>query len=1022
MLRLDSVNNWNGTTAIEIVANDLQNRAIATDAFDVIVTPVNDPPFVQVNLGDLTIYEDTVSDPVNLDMYFSDVDNSVLLYTADVNDNNGIVNIDGNIMTVTAAENWFGEFDVTVTAEDGSGRLAVSDAFHVVVMPVNDAPYIITPLEDLVFNEDFDPYFYDLSQNYGDIENDVLTYYADYNSAHVSITLDGSIMQIHSIDNWSGTTQVIIYIDDQQNRAVITDTFQITVIPLNDPPYVADPIPNQTKYEDFATFSLDLDNYFADIDEDILSYSAVANVPIVTLEIQDNLLYISSVLNLNGYVEITVTAEDGFNRLTASDTFTLNVIPVNDPPVLMLLEQFEFDEDTSLVIDLVSAGYVFDIDNDPGELELDTSGGVNVIVNIEGMVITFTATTNWFGQEDIVFSLTDGVRYLVFDTVTVIVNPVNDPPYFAFGIPDQQIYEGNLFNPINLDYYVIDVDDLDPTLIWNYSGNTQLVVVINPVTHIATITAPYPDWNGAENITFTVTDSFGEIASDVVNFEIIPVNDAPIVAWPIPDQYKEINFPPFNIDLSYHFYDVDGDPLTYQITYNPAEIVVTHVSAMMTIHSIVNWYGVSEVVVTASDNVTRATVSDTFLVNVTYTITQSLYLNAMWNWISFYVQPSDYSLEYVFGPLGDNVNTVKYQTLSADYYPELYGWFGDLEAIQDGGGYLVNVDSLVYDFSLTGNRIMSDTPIDLIADWNWIAYYPPYEDTLANALYSILDNVHIVKNQTQSAEYFAEVGNGIWFGDLQLMAPGIGYKVDMYNPDTLVYPLYPVELRNQSQHALALHDNAPEDWVLMTGTSDNMMAMLNIQLNGEDYQWTPEHAVGVFDENNICRAHGIWQEADVLEQGFWYFTIVGNNNGTELSLRIIGDNGAELTGNESITFIADEIIGNPLEPVVFTFNATNENENDVVTVNSLGQNYPNPFNPVTSINFSLAENDNVEINVYNLRGEKVKVLIREHRDAGSYSVIWDGTDDQEINVASGIYFYSIKTSQYAASRKMVMIK
>jgi hypothetical protein len=208
----------------------------------------------------------------------------------------------------------------------------------------------------------------------------------------------------------------------------------------------------------------------------------------------------------------------------------------------------------------------------------------------------------------------------------------------------------------------------------------------------------------------------------------------------------------------------------------------------------------------------------------------------------------------------------------------------------------------------------------------------------------------------------------------------------------------------------------------MSGNSNNMIAMLNIELNGEPYQWTSENAVGVFDENNICRAHGIWQEAEGIDCGLWYFTILGNLNETQLNICVISAEGDEVISDEMITFMGDTVIGNPFEPLVFNISMTADDEAEIVTANSLEQNIPNPFNPVTMINFSLAQNDNVEINVYNLRGEKVRVLVREPRDAGFYSVIWDGTDNGGNSVASGIYFYSIKTSKYSASRRMVMIK
>ncbi|MDP8322334.1 MAG: tandem-95 repeat protein [Candidatus Stygibacter australis] len=1023
-LNLNSLDNWYGTTTIEVIANDLQNRAVVTDTFDVFIDPVNDPPVVQVPLGDITIDEDTVSDPVNLDSNFFDIDGDPLVYSAQVSDPGGVIIIEDNIMTITAIENWFGSFDAYITADDQMGRATVTDTFHVLIMPVNDPPVIITPLEDLFFDEDFEPYQYDMAPNYADVDNSQLYFYADYISDHLTVTLNGSLMQINSVNDWTGDTEVVIHISDQVVRAAIADTFQVTVNPLNDPPYVAAPIPNQSKLEDFDTYSIDLDLYFDDIDGDVLSYEAVASDTIVTLDIQDNLLYFYSVPNLNGSVNITVTADDGINRLTAEDTFILTISAVNDPPMLLLPEEFTFDEDTILILDFIDMGYVFDVDTDLANLTLTSADGENVIVVINGTIVTFSADLNWFGTEVITFSLADeSRRFVVTDTVNVVVNPVNDPPYFAFQIPDQQVQEGNLFNTIDLDYYVNDVDDEDETLTWQYSGNTDLLVDIDPVTHFAVVTAPDPDWNGDEDITFTVTDTYGENASDLVNFEIIPVNDAPVVLVPIPDQFVEINFSDFDIDLSPHFYDVDGDMLTYQVDFNDEQISVTELDGILTISSIINWNGVSEVIVTADDNVTRASVTDTFMVDVTYNITQTMSLMTNWNWISFYVQPEDYSLEYVFSDtLGENVNTVKYQTQTADYYPEIPGWFGDLEFIIDGGGYLVNVDDSVSVFSLTGNRIMSDTPIEMIADWNWIGYYPPTEDSLTSALNSILDNVHIVKNQTQSAEYFPEVGSGIWFGDLKIMAPGIGYKVQMTNPDILIYPLYPLITRDRNGHAQSMPDNSPAEWEILSGTSDNMILMLSAQYDNEIYEWADDRAMGIFDAEGICRAHGIWQESSYLEQGFWYFTIVGITTGDPLYIRLIDENNCESTCLDMISFQADTKIGTPFEPFQAAFYPVDEEDDQIVTANVLNQNYPNPFNPVTTISFELAAQDFVTINIFNLRGEKIKALVREPREAGSHSVIWDGTDDNGNQVASGIYFYSLNSSQFSATRKMVMIK
>jgi type IX secretion system substrate protein len=84
---------------------------------------------------------------------------------------------------------------------------------------------------------------------------------------------------------------------------------------------------------------------------------------------------------------------------------------------------------------------------------------------------------------------------------------------------------------------------------------------------------------------------------------------------------------------------------------------------------------------------------------------------------------------------------------------------------------------------------------------------------------------------------------------------------------------------------------------------------------------------------------------------------------------------------------------------------------------NLKQNYPNPFNPVTEIKYSIPVNTMVKINVYNLLGQNVVSLVNEYKNAGEYSVIFDGT-----NYSSGIYFYTIEAGNYKDSKKMVLIK
>ena len=91
-------------------------------------------------------------------------------------------------------------------------------------------------------------------------------------------------------------------------------------------------------------------------------------------------------------------------------------------------------------------------------------------------------------------------------------------------------------------------------------------------------------------------------------------------------------------------------------------------------------------------------------------------------------------------------------------------------------------------------------------------------------------------------------------------------------------------------------------------------------------------------------------------------------------------------------------------------------------VTELRGNYPNPFNPDTKINFSLANEDNVKLEIYNLKGQRIRTLVDEKMDSGYHSVVWDGRNDNNSEVSSGIYFYRMKSGSYSTSKKMILMK
>lgn len=88
----------------------------------------------------------------------------------------------------------------------------------------------------------------------------------------------------------------------------------------------------------------------------------------------------------------------------------------------------------------------------------------------------------------------------------------------------------------------------------------------------------------------------------------------------------------------------------------------------------------------------------------------------------------------------------------------------------------------------------------------------------------------------------------------------------------------------------------------------------------------------------------------------------------------------------------------------------------------LYNNYPNPFNPTTAIKYSIPEQANVRLTVYNSLGQEVAALINTTQNAGTYTFTWNGKNNAGVKVSSGVYLYHLKAGNFVSTKKMVMLK
>jgi hypothetical protein len=157
------------------------------------------------------------------------------------------------------------------------------------------------------------------------------------------------------------------------------------------------------------------------------------------------------------------------------------------------------------------------------------------------------------------------------------------------------------------------------------------------------------------------------------------------------------------------------------------------------------------------------------------------------------------------------------------------------------------------------------------------------------------------------------------------------------------------------------------------------------------------------------------------------------SEGKAIGMRHIGDDYKVYFLNFPLYYIREEQSVPLLRQILaeFGFSPTGVAGEPVVLPQefSLGQNYPNPFNPHTTIPFqveggqwSVVSPVPTTLTIYNILGQKVRVLLDKEMKSGRYEVTWDGKDEKGKEVSSGVYFYQLKTGDYKEIRKMVLLR
>ncbi|WP_425669859.1 tandem-95 repeat protein [Vibrio owensii] len=474
------------------------------------VTPVNDKPVVENTIADQVLPEDFAKYTINLNDAFSDVDNADSELTFSVSGNSNIqVSIVDGIATITPTADWNGSEELTFTAKDPSG-LAVSQTVGFTVNAVAD---IVADSADIV--EDTPTVLNVLGNDTFEGQSPVVTVESGDGptNGNVVVNDDGTITYTPDQD-YNGADEFTYTVTS--GGVTETTTVSLNVTPVNDKPVVENTIADQVLPEDFAEYTINLNDAFSDVDnaDSELKFSVSGNSNI-QVSIVDGIATITPTADWNGSEELTFTATDP-SGLEVSQTVDFTVNAVAD----IVADSADIVEDTPTILDV--------LDNDSFEgqspvVSVEAGNGPangSVVVNDDG-TITYTPNQDYNGADEFTYTVTSGG---VTETTTVTLNviPVNDKPVVENTIADQVLAEDFTPYTIDLNDAFSDVDNADSELTFSVSGNSNIQVSI--VDGIATIT-PTADWNGSEELTFTATDLSGLEVSQTVDFTVNAVAD-----------------------------------------------------------------------------------------------------------------------------------------------------------------------------------------------------------------------------------------------------------------------------------------------------------------------------------------------------------------------------------------------------------------------------------------------------------------------------------------------------------------
>ncbi|HEY9049703.1 MAG TPA: tandem-95 repeat protein [Ohtaekwangia sp.] len=602
--------NFNGTASITYTVRDNTGATSNQATISILVNSINSLPVASNDA--ITINEDGVAS-LNIVANDSDPDGTINAATVDLNTSiagiqnsittaQGTFSVNGSgLLSFTPVLNYFGTASITYTVNDNVGATSNQATITITINSVNDAPVAnndtgsasdgVAVTVNVVSNDTdvdgtIDIATVDLDVTTGGIQTSRTT------AAGTWTVNTSGIVTFTSIVNYNGVATLTYRVNDNGGATSNNGTISITVSAVNDPPVANNDaattnedsplsinvITNDTDPENnISPSTIDLNTAVSGIQNTITTAAGTFTASTTS----PGVVVYTPVLNFNGTATVTYTVNDNGGLTSNEATITITVTPINDAPVAVN-DAATTPEDTSVKFDVTANDT--DVDGTINDATVDlntTTGGIQNTNTVAGGTftvstageVTFTPVADFFGTATVSYRVNDNTGATSnAATITVTVQPVNDPPVFDPIVPDpQRVLRNGAQKTITITGISPGPGETEQLLLSATSGNTTLVP--NPtITYNGTATTatlkyqPAPNQSGSADIVVKLVDTGLNEFTQTFTVEIVDVRftSTPVTVAVEGEPYE------YNIEMT----DV-VDNLTIAAAQKPAWATVT---------------------------------------------------------------------------------------------------------------------------------------------------------------------------------------------------------------------------------------------------------------------------------------------------------------------------------------------------------------------------------------------------------------------------------------------------------------